>query len=1085
MQEHDQGTDAKAVNERSHLREQLAEKDRLEDEYHHVLAALREIEQRYLTLFECIDDAVFIESLADDIIDANPQACALMGYTRDELMKMKVSDLQAPEARGKAGEVVQDELSKYPGRKFESVNIRRDGSRIPVEISNSPLGNTGLVFSIVRDITRRKQAQAALLSSEARWQYALEGAGDGVWDWDMVTNTVFLSRQWKAMLGYEDNEIPHSFNEWSSRLHPDDREATYAQLNAHISGQAPSYTSEHRLRCKNGQYLWILARGKIVQWAEDGAPLRMIGTNSDISQRRQMENRLRENEEQYRLLVENAPDAIFVQTNGRFAFVNTETLKLVGARSADQLLGQPVEERFPPVFREVVRSRIQKLNENQVAVPLMEEVFLRLDGSQVDVEVSAVPFVYGGSNGALVFMRDISQRKQAEERLRWTAEVNAAVARLYQPLTALGATMQEIAGEVLDQARELTRSKHGYISEIDPVSGSNVINKSTGLVGGQNTMPGSDQKIVLSRGEDGRFSGLLGESLNTRQAFYTNSPGSHLAAHGAPQGHMPIERFLSVPVLLGEELVGQISLANPDRDYTEFDLNGIERLAGFYALAIQRLRKEQELRRANETLARAQHIAHLGSWQRNLATGDMNLSSEMYQILGFPAGSVVTRDDVLQHIPLEDRNKVEHIMRSAISNSAPYQVDFRFTRPDGQERVFHDEGAIINDEKGEPASIYGTTLDITARYRAEQGRQKQLERLEALHEIDKAVAASQDMKIMFDTLLQQVTRQLKVDAADILLYEPGSQTLDYARGLGFQTSLAEKTSLPAGRGFAGQAIMNRRQVLHNPLPGDIQNKDHGLFALEGFQMYVGVPLISKGQVKGVLEVFHRSPVYLDQDWMGYLEILAGQAAIAIDNLQMLENLQRANTDLGLAYDITLEGWSRALDLRDKETEGHSRRVMELTVRVAQAMGINNEKLVHAYRGALLHDIGKMGVPDEILHKPGSLTPEEWEKVRQHPALALDLLSPIPYLRQALEIPYCHHEKWDGSGYPRGLHGPQIPLSARIFAVVDTWDAMHSARPYRAAWPREKVIAYIKEQSGRQFDPEVVEIFLDVIKERRL
>jgi HD-GYP domain-containing protein (c-di-GMP phosphodiesterase class II) len=209
--------------------------------------------------------------------------------------------------------------------------------------------------------------------------------------------------------------------------------------------------------------------------------------------------------------------------------------------------------------------------------------------------------------------------------------------------------------------------------------------------------------------------------------------------------------------------------------------------------------------------------------------------------------------------------------------------------------------------------------------------------------------------------------------------------------------------------------------------------------------------------------------------------LAGQAAIAIENTQLFENLQRANTDLNLAYNATIEGWSHALDLRDRETEGHTRRVADLTVTIAKAMGVKDQGILPIRRGALLHDIGKMGVPDQILLKPDKLTVEEWVIMRTHPQLARDMLMPIAYLRDALDIPYSHHEKWDGTGYPQGLKGQQIPLSARLFAVVDVWDAITSDRPYRKKWTKKKALAYIHEQSGKHFDPRVVDTFVKIVK----
>jgi len=230
----------------------------------------------------------------------------------------------------------------------------------------------------------------------------------------------------------------------------------------------------------------------------------------------------------------------------------------------------------------------------------------------------------------------------------------------------------------------------------------------------------------------------------------------------------------------------------------------------------------------------------------------------------------------------------------------------------------------------------------------------------------------------------------------------------------------------------------------------------------------------------VLEIFHRSALDPQPEWVDFLETLARQAAIAIDNITLFHDLQHSNLELTLAYDATIEGWARALELRDMETEGHSQRVVELTLQMAHKLGISAEELVHVRRGALLHDIGKMGIPDKILQKPGPLTEEEWQAMRQHPVYAFEWLSSIEFLRPALDIPYCHHEKWDGSGYPRGLQAEQIPLPARIFAVIDVWDALNSDRPYRQAWPESKVMAYLQEQAGVHFDPQVVNAFIALL-----
>ncbi len=188
------------------------------------------------------------------------------------------------------------------------------------------------------------------------------------------------------------------------------------------------------------------------------------------------------------------------------------------------------------------------------------------------------------------------------------------------------------------------------------------------------------------------------------------------------------------------------------------------------------------------------------------------------------------------------------------------------------------------------------------------------------------------------------------------------------------------------------------------------------------------------------------------------------------------NIEQAHSQLLSAYDATIEGWSRAMDLRDKETEGHTQRVTQLSEKLAKIAGIRQDELIQIRRGSLLHDIGKLGVPDSILLTPNKLTDGEWEVMRKHPQYAYEMIQPIEYLRPALDIPYCHHEKWDGTGYPRGLKGEEIPLSARIFAIVDVWDALTSDRPYRAAWDKQKTLQYINEQSGKHFDPHIVELF---------
>ncbi|MBI5944901.1 MAG: HD domain-containing protein [Chloroflexi bacterium] len=373
--------------------------------------------------------------------------------------------------------------------------------------------------------------------------------------------------------------------------------------------------------------------------------------------------------------------------------------------------------------------------------------------------------------------------------------------------------------------------------------------------------------------------------------------------------------------------------------------------------------------------------------------------------------------------------------------------------------------------------------DITKFKLSEIKNERQLQQLAALRAIDLAITTNVDLGDTLSAILDHVRAQLNVDAASILLLNRGNQHLEHAAGVGFYTTALKHTSLPIGGGYAGVAVSERR-VVHVT---DLQFNQLGFlrsphFGAENFIDYYAVPLFAKGNPLGVMEVFHRTLLSADVEWVNFLETLAGQAAIAIDSAVMFKELQRTNSDLTLAYDKTIEGWSRALDFRDRDTEDHTRRVTEMSMKLARRMGIPESEIIHIQRGGALHDIGKVAIPDEILFKPGPLTDDEWDIMRRHPVIAVELLEPISYLAPAMHIPRSHHEKWDGSGYPDGLAGEAIPLAARIFSVADVYDALTADRPYRSAWSKMDTLEYIFTNSGIHFDPNVVTEFASMIAE---
>jgi len=585
----------------------------------------------------------------------------------------------------------------------------------------------------------------------------------------------------------------------------------------------------------------------------------------------------------------------------------------------------------------------------------------------------------------------------------------------------------------------------------------------------------------------------------------------------------PLEHLMGVPILLKEKHTGLLAVwrSGTGAEFTTRELEFLTSLARQAAVAIENARLYNETQRRLRELEIINRISSSLRMSHSVAEMLPTLLNETLHLIRTPHGAIWlydhTTDKLVQRVANGVEAKLKHKSLSPmegligyafrtgkISRSTELEYDSMVLESD-REKLDPGLGVIcipiqstagpvgvlviiVEKERQVSEEIHLLTIlsEITGNsiHRAQlyEQSQRQVRRLTSLRDIDSAIASSFDLRLTLNILMDQTVNHLDVDAVNIGLYHPELQSLSYLTGVGFAIPSPTRPQVRMGEGLAGQVLI-RQQTCHIT---NLQNAPEAINEVivkrEGFVTYIGIPLIVKGQTKGVFEVFHRSPLSPTPDWMEFLHTLAGQAAIAIDSSQLFENLQRSNQELIQAYDTTLEGWARALELRDRETEGHTRRVTELTMRLARYIGVNDNEMVNIYRGVLLHDIGKMGVPDHILKKGGELTEEEWTEMRRHPVYAYNLLAPISFLRGVLDIPYCHHERWDGRGYPRGLKGEQIPLAARIFSVVDNWDALLSDRPYRKAWPLEKVKTYLRESAGTLLDPRIVEIFLSMIED---
>lgn len=398
-------------------------------------------------------------------------------------------------------------------------------------------------------------------------------------------------------------------------------------------------------------------------------------------------------------------------------------------------------------------------------------------------------------------------------------------------------------------------------------------------------------------------------------------------------------------------------------------------------------------------------------------------SENIYRILGY------TVEESLSSTWWETAIHPDDLQAALAHSHELYENDslvreYRFLRKDGSVIWIHDEMRLVRDSHGKPLEAVGSWTDITERKKMEE-----------------ALLASEEN-------LSNIINSAPFGA---LIYKLDNGRLKFLNV----------------NDTACQVLGMDRETLLN-----IVNIEDTFPALQHTDLPAQMVEVIRSGRKFNIDQFQ----YSDENINGVFELHAvplgaNLAAIFFRNI----------SDLAQAYEETLEGWSRAMDFRDKETEGHTQRVTQMTLAIAQSMGLTDTELMHIRRGALLHDMGKMAIPDNILLKKGTLTEQEWDIMRKHPEFAYEMLRSISFLHQALEIPYCHHEKWDGTGYPRRLKGEDIPLSARIFAIADVWDALRYDRPYRKGWSEEKVLEYIRKQSGRQFDPQVVDVFLKIEK----
>ncbi len=1060
-----------------------------------------EEQKRFQALIENSMDGIALYSEDTRVLYQSPAIKKILGYEPLEVEGKTVNLFVHPED----ADTLNQSYLKAIRNPAETVRteariLHKDGSYHWIEaIVSNKLHEPGIEALVAnyRDVTERKEAEKKLKESEDQYRRLVEHSPYAI-AIHSQGKLVYLNDAGVKLIGAQNAEELYG-SSIIEFVHPDSRPTVVKRIQELQHGMEVEPMQERFLR-RDGSSVEVEVIA--FPFSYQGQPAIQVVVR-DLTVQKRAQDAVRSSEERLRAIVDHTSNIYYSYTpDHHITYISPQVRKILGydpektGQDWRQLLtDHPINQRG------VELSRLA-LETGQAQESYILQLKAR-DGRLIWGEVHESPVVRDGHTlGMVGAITDITERREAERRLE-----RQLTALTVLHAVAIAGTQSNDEDEVIERSTQIISGMlypdNCGVLLLNPHGTTLTPHPSYHGVLPQNAL----EEVPLSKGVTGRVAATgLTERVDDvhKDSNYIETTDGILSE-------------LCVPIRINEKIIGVINAeSRKPNGFDAEDERIMTTLAGTLGSAIERVRlfnseqkrgqKAENLRQATVALTKTIELDQLFEI----------ILDELDKLVPYNSASIELIDARTTRGGLERNNHraSKHSRRGPIPSPIPGSFNPR--RPLIIPDIHTDERFELNDQN---RKLHGwvrlplvaqdelmgflTMANTTSNYFTDelvafaqtfanqagiaiknaflyQSEKKRYQEAEKLRQAATVVASSLKLSEVLNILLEQLKEVVPFDSAAVLLPEGDSVRIMAESGLPREEQALGKL-YPASNRLLQYILVNNR-----PLILDDAQKD-GRFerwaASENVHGWIGVPMVAHGQVTGFITLDSFTPGAFDEGQAALAQSFAHQAAAAIENAQLFESLKFSNTELSKAYDTTLEGWGNALELRDKETQGHTRRVADLTLELARRMNCTDEQILHIRRGVLVHDIGKMGVPDTILNKKGPLTPREWKEMRKHPQFAFDLLYPIAYLRPSIEIPYCHHEWWNGSGYPRGLKGEQIPLAARLFAVVDVWDALLSDRPYRKHWPRKKVIKYIRDQAGIHFDPKIAEIFLKMIEEK--